>query len=150
MRPLSLECRRKQSESIKKLWRDGHFDDLRNRLKTGFFKGKKHSSDTKFKMRLAKLGRKRVFTPLHRKRLSEALKGIRRSFDGIDPKIKKRARVLLNIAIAQGKIVKLACEVCGDNRSEAHHDNYYFPLLVRWLCKRHHWELEIKKRKNVV
>lgn len=41
-------------------------------------------------------------------------------------------------ALKRGILVKAPCEVCGDPRSEAHHDDYSKPLEVRWLCVRHH------------
>lgn len=51
-------------------------------------------------------------------------------------------------AITAGKIVKLPCEVCGDEKAEAHHDDYNKPLAVRWLCKRCHtdWHLNNKPK----
>lgn len=33
---------------------------------------------------------------------------------------------------------KQPCEVCGAEKSEAHHDDYTKPLSVRWLCRSHH------------
>lgn len=43
-------------------------------------------------------------------------------------------------AIARGVIAKQACEICGAEEAEAHHNDYNKPLEVRWLCKRHHAE----------
>lgn len=35
----------------------------------------------------------------------------------------------------------LPCEVCGEEKTEAHHYNYNHPLNINWLCKKHHIEL---------
>lgn len=50
------------------------------------------------------------------------------------------ARKKVQAAVKAGRIVKLPCEVCGDSKSEGHHDDYTKPLEVRWLCRRHHRE----------
>lgn len=42
--------------------------------------------------------------------------------------------------VERGKIPKLPCEVCGSEKSEAHHNDYTKPLEVRWLCLKHHRE----------
>ena len=138
-----------KSIKLKRLWRAGHYAHIRAKLKQGFFKGRKHTLATKKKMRRAKLGKKRVFTTLHRKHLSKALKGIKRSFDGVDKKQKHYSRSMFNCYLGRGKIKKKPCEICGSKRSEAHHYNYNLPFAVRWLCKKHHWQEEIKK-KNVI
>src|ERR1700681_4210592 len=39
------------------------------------------------------------------------------------------------------------CEICEAFPTEAHHDNYDKPLEVRWLCKVHHNEWHILKRR---
>lgn len=54
--------------------------------------------------------------------------------------IKSKARRLLNNAIQSGRIKRQSCEICGEQRTHAHHDNYRKPYDVRWLCIRHHAE----------
>lgn len=42
-----------------------------------------------------------------------------------------------------GLLIQSPCEVCGEAKSQAHHDDYSKPWMVRWLCKLHHtdWHL---------
>ena len=41
--------------------------------------------------------------------------------------------------IRNGKLVKLACQMCGSRQNvHAHHDDYSLPLDVMWLCAEHH------------
>lgn len=54
--------------------------------------------------------------------------------------LKKAAHTATCNAIRDGKLIRQPCEVCGESRAEAHHDDYSKPLDVRWLCKRHHDE----------
>lgn len=54
-----------------------------------------------------------------------------------DPR-KRVAHSAVSNAIRDGRLVKQACEVCGDLKAEAHHDDYSRPLEVRWLCGRDH------------
>ena len=51
---------------------------------------------------------------------------------------KYAARVAVSNALRSGRLVRMPCEVCGCNESEAHHDDYSLPLDVRWLCRVHH------------
>lgn len=37
-------------------------------------------------------------------------------------------------AIRLGKITPSPCEMCGEKKVQAHHDDYNKPLDVRWLC----------------
>jgi hypothetical protein len=39
-----------------------------------------------------------------------------------------------------GRLKKLPCEVCGNPKSDGHHDDYAKPLDVKWLCRKHHAE----------
>lgn len=54
--------------------------------------------------------------------------------------IKDSARTAVSNAVRDGKLVRLPCEVCGDPKSQGHHDDYTRPLDVRWLCFKHHRE----------
>lgn len=56
-----------------------------------------------------------------------------------DPE-KDDARRRVRLAVRAGKLIRLPCEVCGETKSEGHHDDYSKPLDVRWLCRAHHVE----------
>lgn len=57
---------------------------------------------------------------------------------------KRRARGMIYDAIRAGRLSRRRCEVCGA-RAEAHHHRGYRKEVafdVRWLCKKHHLEVE--------
>lgn len=58
------------------------------------------------------------------------------------PKKYKSHRMIGN-AVRDGKIKKLHCEVCNEP-AHAHHDDYDYPLSVRWLCAAHHHQWHAK------
>jgi len=58
----------------------------------------------------------------------------------LHPEKRIAAQVVAN-AIREGKLIRQPCEVCGAAKVEAHHDDYFQPLNVRWLCSRHHHDL---------
>lgn len=78
-------------------------------------------------------------------------RGSRRSYEKIkeyresNPK-KYKAHTMVGNAVRDGKLIKAdCCEECGSDFSlNAHHDDYNYPLSVRWLCSRcHHiWHAE--------
>ena len=52
-----------------------------------------------------------------------------------------RAHILIKNALRSGAINRQPCAVCGAGRYvEAHHDDYREPLMVQWLCAKHHRE----------
>lgn len=53
---------------------------------------------------------------------------------------KKLAHAKVRWAIKSGNLERLPCEVCGNPRSQGHHDDYSKPIEVVWLCQRHHIE----------
>ena len=51
---------------------------------------------------------------------------------------KVKAHRMVAYHVRAGNIKKGPCEICGDKNSHGHHDDYNFPLSVRWLCPVHH------------
>jgi hypothetical protein len=58
---------------------------------------------------------------------------------------KYAAHTLTGNAIRDGRLIRQPCEACGDAESEAHHRDYYKPLEVVWLCRKHHLAEHNKK-----
>lgn len=52
------------------------------------------------------------------------------------------ARLKAFRAIRSGLLVREPCKVCGKGNVEAHHEDYFKPLKVIWLCKKHHIEAD--------
>ncbi|MFA5652251.1 MAG: hypothetical protein WC933_02710 [Candidatus Paceibacterota bacterium] len=62
---------------------------------------------------------------------------------------KYKAHHIVFCALRANKIKKQNCFICGNKKTEAHHENYDKPLDVVWLCKKHHTEYDAKiRRKN--
>lgn len=57
-----------------------------------------------------------------------------------------RARAIANHAIRDGKLFPQVCEVCGEEKTQAHHDDYNYPLKVRWLCVKCHNEWHMNNK----
>lgn len=55
--------------------------------------------------------------------------------------LKHSAHRKVSNAIRTCKLTKRPCEICNDLETQAHHDDYNFPLRVRWLCIKHHHEI---------
>lgn len=57
---------------------------------------------------------------------------------------KARARNAVSNALRDGRITRGPCEKCDtlNMRTQAHHDDYRSPLKVKWLCFKHHREVE--------
>jgi hypothetical protein len=53
-------------------------------------------------------------------------------------------RGIVGRAIKTNKIQKKPCLVCGNSKSQAHHDDYNKPLEIKWFCPIHHREYEEK------
>lgn len=51
-----------------------------------------------------------------------------------------KARNAVSNAIRDGRLQRQPCNVCGNLKVEAHHEDYSKPLSVEWLCFQHHRE----------
>ncbi len=72
-------------------------------------------------------------TPERKKQFLETAK---RMYKKYPEKWKARAKV--SHAIKIGVLHRLPCEVCGEVKSQAHHEDYTKPLEVKWVCIKHH------------
>ena len=63
-------------------------------------------------------------------------------------KIAAQRKVAYNVK--RGYMTAKPCEVCGEEKTVAHHDDYSKPLDVRWLCQAHHvqWHKKNGEGKN--
>lgn len=77
---------------------------------------------------------------IYRARRKEKIKAYTKEYKKKNrQKIKARGKV--NKAIARGKLLRLPCIRCGNLISQAHHEDYFKPLEVIWLCPKHHSEI---------
>lgn len=56
------------------------------------------------------------------------------------------AQNALRSALKRGLVQATPCEVCGTQPAEAHHPDYDRPMVVQWLCRRHHRAAHKKER----
>ena len=57
---------------------------------------------------------------------------------------KHKAHIMVNNHKKAGNLHQEPCEICGNEKSVAHHDDYNKPLNVRWLCQSHHKQWHAK------
>lgn len=60
---------------------------------------------------------------------------------------KWKAHKLVYANMRNGNIKRLPCIICGNEKSEAHHEDYSKPLEIMWMCKKHHTEHHVNSRK---
>ncbi len=65
----------------------------------------------------------------------------------LEDKFKDNVRTKTRYRIARGILIKKPCELCGELKVEAHHEDYNKPFDIRWLCIRHHHELHGRQRR---
>lgn len=71
--------------------------------------------------------------------------GLVKKPDSRKPK-KNKANEIMGNAVSAGRLTRMPCQVCGNQRSQGHHEDYSKPLDVVWLCTRHHADRHIHLR----
>lgn len=59
------------------------------------------------------------------------------------------ARKTMILAILRGDLIRKPCEVCGNENSDGHHEDYSKPLDIIWYCRKHHVERHKQIRRNM-
>lgn len=90
-------------------------------------------------LRLNQLGLKRKKEPIQWDDLP---------YDFTEQRLRNRAYAAVAKGLEKGLLTKSPCQVCGEEKTQAHHDDYKKPLDVRWLCIKHHNEWHMKKGKG--
>jgi len=75
----------------------------------------------------------------------QARRGIENNLYRGGSRVEIRYNQIIAVAIRQGILIPEPCEICGASRKigkriVAHHDDYNYPLTVRWLCMKHHYD----------
>jgi len=83
------------------------------------------------------LDRKQAYNKAYRQRSGRAARESNRKWNARNPEAVIAHKLTLR-AISLGFLVRGPCEVCGEPKAHAHHDDYSQPLTVRWLCPLHH------------
>lgn len=60
-------------------------------------------------------------------------------------KLRQATRARTRYAVKHGKLEKKPCEVCGNAKSQAHHEDYSDHMTVIWFCDTHHKEHHLAK-----
>lgn len=111
---------------------DGHLNKCKTCTKKDV---QERYNDPEAKKRIDAYEKYRFTTEHRKKKLIEYQRTRRKLFPGKD-----KARRLVGYAIRDGRLLRLPCEKCGNEKSEAHHPDYRSPLKVMWLCSKHHRE----------
>lgn len=140
---LGKAWKRVRAESIEHARKVGAMNDMAHCAKCGqdfatsfFYRSTKATSGLSSWCKACTGKRVRKITPA--RRASNVKK--QRRYENRHPE-RQRARKALKRAVASGAIKRQPCEVCGNIKTQGHHDDYSKPLEVRWLCHPHHVEV---------
>lgn len=125
LREYSRKRRSEKREEIREYqrkWADAHREQIREC-------GRRYSRSEQGKLK------KKQYYESHKQAFFERAKENR----SLHPD-ERKARQMVSTYLMRGKIKKSPCEICGNPKADAHHDDYNKPLEIRWLCRKHHAE----------
>jgi len=121
------------------------------------FVHKKHSTDAQWLINYAKRYRLRQRAKREQGEVPEITKEestLRAKQMRIKHPERFRARTIFSNSIRSGMTTPQPCAICGNVKSEGHHEDYAKPLEVKWLCRKHHMarhvELNDERRRALV
>lgn len=98
--------------------------------------------DKEVRTRKSYIERRKVWTKKFKKTEKGRLSNLRYLKNSRERHPEKfKARSLVKVAKNNGTLIPRPCEVCGEKKVHAHHFDYKYPLIVKWLCVDHHNEL---------
>lgn len=115
-----------EKKDYAKKYRIAHTEECKTYLE-------KYQKDYRKNKREERRQEKRLYYIKHRDEILERMRKWR-----INNPLKVKAHTELNEAIRKGIIHRQPCEICGNLKTHAHHEDYNKPLEVRWLCPLHH------------
>ena len=65
------------------------------------------------------------------------------------PRKHRAATQRVYMAVKRGELAREPCLFCDDPATVAHHHDYGLPLVVTWLCRRHHGRVHASERQRV-
>ncbi len=142
----------KDSKLYYKKWRDSHKEIIKEyqkkfrALHPNYYK--KYFKSPKFKERAKMYFQKRYLIikndpSLKKKYQYRVQKSVKLWRENNPGKVKAQRKIY--VEIRSGRMKRGKC-FCG-NKGEAHHEDYRKPLEVTWLCKKHHIEADLKRRR---
>ena len=137
-------------------WRKAHADKIK-KYHADYYRANKDKMDAKNKewVECHKEERAEICKKYHAKAMQDPSKRKKISSDSATRQKKypdaMLAKSKVRSALKKGELVRGACEECGAEKAEAHHDDYNYPLKVRWLCSKchHKWHKHNKPTRRL-
>ena len=124
-------CCRKCSAIAQKSWREKNKESRKEKQKIYHLNNKEKRNLRKRK--LYKLNHKPVKNKTNYKTSEKTRISIKRYQENNKEKLLSR-QTMAN-AIKSGKIKRCPCSFCGKENAEGHHEYYFKPLQIIWLCR---------------
>lgn len=67
-----------------------------------------------------------------------------------EQRLKANCRAYTHMLVARGTLIRQPCEKCQNPDSEAHHDDYSKPRVIKWLCRKCHLQYHSECRKVIL